>query len=311
MAARAVASTTISFGLVSIPTKLYTAASSQQVHFNMLQKGTHARLKQQYVSSVDGTVVERADTVKGYEYSRGQYVVFTEEELKALESSRGKHIEIVEFVPLASLDFVYVEKSYYLGPDKGGDRAYRLLAECMREADRVAVGQWAARGKEQLVMIRPYADGLIMHQLYYANEVRKLEDIDTGATHTFSDTERELARKLIEQLTSDAFDPAKYQDEYAARVAAVVDQKVAGQEVATTPEQPQAQIIDLFEALKQSLAAGAAAGSASAAPAAQQLPVVEAKPPARARRRSTDDGAEPRPLKKTAPKRSSKRVAND
>jgi DNA end-binding protein Ku len=299
MAARAVASTTISFGLVAIPTKLYTAASSEQVRFNMLEKSTGARLKQQYVSAADGSVVERSDTVKGYEYSRGQYVTFTEEELKGLESTRGQHIEIVEFVPLETLDYVYVEKSYYLGPDKGGDRAYQLLTECMRETRRVAVGQWAARGKEQLVVLRPYGKcGLILHQLYYANEVRRFDEIDPGATHSFSDSERKLGRKLIEQLGSAAFDPGKYRDEYAVRVAAAVDQKVRGQEVTTAVEQPRGQIIDLFEALKKSL--GQTGGQRASN---EGLPMSP---------RSNDEavGVEPRPLKKASPKRSRKRAAN-
>jgi DNA end-binding protein Ku len=292
MAARAVASTTISFGLVSIPSKLYTAASSEQVRFNMLQKGTGSRLKQQYVSAGDGSVVERTDTVKGYEYSRGQYVTFTDEELKALEADRGKHIEIIEFVPLSTVDFVSVEKSYYLGPDKGGDRAYQLLAECMRTTERVAVGQWAARGKEQLVLLRPYGkDGLVMHQLYYANEVRAFDQIDTGATFQFSDAERNMAHQLIEQLTVEAFDPSKYTDVYADRVKAAVEQKVAGQEVTIAAEQPHAQIIDLFEALKQSLAETTGAAAVAEAPAPK----------------ANRSKAEPKPLKKApAAKRSSR-----
>ncbi|HVJ19521.1 MAG TPA: Ku protein, partial [Polyangiaceae bacterium] len=200
MAARAIASGTISFGLVSIPVKLYTAASSESVSFNMLHKKCGGRIKQQLFCPTDNEVVERTDTVKGYEHARGQYVQFTEEELKAFESERSNAIEITEFVPIESVDFVHVEKSYYLGPDKGGDKAYKLLSEAMDHKTRVAVGRWAARGKEQLVLIRPYADGLILHQLYYANEVRAWDEIDTGAKLGFSDKERDLAEKLIEQL---------------------------------------------------------------------------------------------------------------
>lgn len=303
MAARAVASTTISFGLVAIPTKLYTAASSEQVRFNMLQKDTGSRLKQQYVSAADGSVVGREETVKGYEYARGQYVTFTEEELKRLESSRGQHIEIVEFVPIDTVDFVYVEKSYYIGPDKGGHRAYQLLTECMRDMKRVAVGQWAARGKEQLVLVRPYAKGgLILHQLYYANEVRSFEEIDPGTTHSFSDAERDLGRKLIEQLTNDAFDPSKYHDEYATRVIAAVEQKVAGQEVTAAPEPPRGQIIDLFEALKKSL--GKAPDRRAAGEPEPRLAKTASKT------QSRPDELEPRPLKKISNKRPSKRAAS-
>jgi DNA end-binding protein Ku len=255
MAARAIASGTISFGLVSIPVKLYTAASSEQVSFNMLHKKCNGRIKQQLFCPTDNEVVDRADTVKGYEYARGQYVTFTEDELKGFESERSNAIEITEFVPLESVDFVHVEKSYYLGPDKGGDKAYKLLSEAMSNKDKVAVGRWAARGKEQLVLVRPYGDGgLILHQLYYANEVRSFEEIDTGAKLSFSDKERELAEKLIEQLSSDEFEPEKYSDTFSDRVRAAVEQKVQGEEVTIAPEAPKAQIIDLFEALKKSLA---------------------------------------------------------
>lgn len=255
MAARAIASGTISFGLVAIPVKLYTAASSQQVRFNMLHEKCGSRLKMQYFCPVDQEVVERGDTVKGYEYARSQYVRFKEEELKALEADRSNGIEIVEFVPLSSVDFVQVEKSYYLGPDKGGDKPYLLLSESMKKQGVVAVGRWAARGKEQLVLVRPYDDGgLILHQLYYANEVRAFEDVDRGAGFSFSDVERDLAQKLIDELTVDEFDASKFADHYEERVRAAVEQKVAGEEITVAPEAPKAQIIDLFEALKKSLA---------------------------------------------------------
>jgi DNA end-binding protein Ku len=255
MAARAIASGTISFGLVAIPIKLYTAASSDQVRFNMLHEKCGGRIKQQWFCPVDEEVVERQATVKGYEYARGQFVRFSDEELKQLEAERSNSLEIVEFVPLSTVDLVQVEKSYYLGPDKGGDKPYLLLSQCMAEQGVVAVGRWAARGKEQLVLIRPYGgEGLILHQLYYANEVRNFSEIDTGAKLGFSSIEKELAKKLIEQLTSDAFQPEKYADQYEQRVRAAVEQKVAGQEITVAPEAPRAQIIDLFEALKRSLA---------------------------------------------------------
>jgi DNA end-binding protein Ku len=255
MAARAIASGTISFGLVAIPIKLYTAASSEQVRFNMLHDKCGGRIKQQWFCPVDEEIVERQATVKGYEYARGQFVRFSDEELKQLEAERSNSLEIVEFVPLSTVDFVQVEKSYYLGPDKGGDKPYKLLSQCMAEQGVVAVGRWAARGKEQLVLIRPYGDGgLILHQLYYASEVRSFSEIDTGAMLGFSEIEQELAKKLIAQLTSEKFQPESYQDQYELRVRAAVEQKVAGQEVTIAPEAPRAQIIDLFEALKRSLA---------------------------------------------------------
>ncbi|HEX7671693.1 MAG TPA: Ku protein [Polyangiaceae bacterium] len=254
MAARALASGVISFGLVSIPVKLYTSASSEQVRFNMLDARHGVRVKQQYYSPADNKVMEKSEIIKGYEYARDQFVTFTEDELKALEADRSNHIEIVEFVPLETFDFVQIEKSYYLGADKGGDKAYRLLSQAMKDKDRVAVGRWAARGKEQLVLVRPYRNGLILHQLYYANEVRSFEEADDTAKVSFSDKELDLAERLIEQLSVDEFSPDKYKDDYADRVRAVVDQKVAGQEVVVAAEAPRAQIIDLFEALKRSIA---------------------------------------------------------
>jgi DNA end-binding protein Ku len=282
MAARAIASGTISFGLVSIPVKLFTAASSEQLRFNMLHAKCGGRLKQQMICPTDNEIVERETTVRGYEYARGQYVTFTEEELKALEAERSNSIEIVEFVPLPSVDFVQVERSYYLGPDKGGDKAYRLLSQSMEEAEKVAVGRWGARGKEQLVLVRPYGDdGLILHQLYYANEVRAFDEIDTGATFTFSDAERGLAQKLIDQLSTEEFDAKQYSDSYRDRVQAAVDQKVAGQEITVAPEQPKAQIIDLFEALKKSLSD------------------AKAKTPLKPPRKAESEEA-PKPAKKTA-----------
>jgi DNA end-binding protein Ku len=219
----------------------------------MLHPETKTRVQQQYITPATGDVVSRSSLVKGYEYARGQFVVFSEAELKGLEAERSNSLDIVEFVPLASVDLLQVEKTYYLGPDKGGDKAYRLLTESMLRTNKVAVGRWAARGKEQLVLIRPYKTGLLLHQMFYANEVRSFEEVDTGATYQFKDIELNLAEKLIAELSTDAFVPERYKDEYAARVLAAVEQKVAGEQVHVAQEVPRAQVIDLFEALKQSL----------------------------------------------------------
>lgn len=275
MAARAISSGTISFGLVSIPVKMFTAASSEQLRFNMLHAKCGGRIKQQLYCPADDEVVARRETVKGYEVASGQFVQFTEEELKELETSRDSSINIVEFVKLSTFDLIQVEKSYYLGPDKGGDKAYRLLNQAMTTAGKVAVGTWSGRGKEQLIVIRPYEDGLLFHQMYYSDEVRSFEDVDRGATFKFHDVEQELALKLIEQLTSDAVDLKKYTDSYRERVLAAVEQKVAGQKLQFAPEAPKAQIIDLFEALKQSLGAK----TESARGEEQPLPPAKAKRP--------------------------------
>ena len=254
MAARSTASGTLSFGLVSIPFKLYTAARAEGASFHQLHDKCGGRIKYQVYCPTDDEVIERSELVKGYQYAKDQYVRFTAEELKALEAEKTHNLEIVEFVPLSSIDIVYYEKSYYIGPDKGGDKAYRLLSMAMDKTGQVALGKYVSRGKSHLVVIRPYKKGLIMHQVYYDNEVRQFEDIDLGDEKPkFKDAELKMAEQLIEQLSADAFEASKFEDEFSARVMAAVDEKVAGQEITTAPEAPTAKVIDLFDALKESL----------------------------------------------------------
>jgi DNA end-binding protein Ku len=305
MPARAISSATISFGLVAIPVKLFTATSSQQVSFNMLEPQTKSRVQQQYILPATGEVVNRGTLVKGYEYAKGQYVVFDEAELKSLETERSNSIDIVEFVPLSSVDLLSVEKSYYLGPDKGGDKAYHLLTEAMVHTKKVGVGRWAARGKEQLVLIRPYKTGLILHQMFYANEVRAFDEVDTGATFEFKDVERNLAEKLIAELSVDTFTPERYKDEYAARVLAAVEQKVAGEQIHVSQEVPKAQVIDLFEALKQSLEQ--VQGPGGGVKAANANAASTAKPEAE---EAEEEKEKARPVKKAAPRKTRSRKAS-
>jgi DNA end-binding protein Ku len=265
MAARSIGSGTISFGLVSIPIKLFTATSAKSVSFNMLHKTCGSRLKQQLVCASEGVVVERTDTVKGFEYQRDQYVKFTEDELKAMEAARTDTLELLEFVPASTVDFLYIEKTYFLGPDKGGDRAYRLLSESLERAKRLAVGRFATRGKDNLVLVRPYKKGLILHECYYADEVRSFDDVDTGGAFEFKEIELELADKLIAQLDQPKFEPSRFRDTWADKVHEAVQKKIAGEEVLSAPEAPKAQIIDLLEALKRSVAAANEAAPARVA----------------------------------------------
>jgi DNA end-binding protein Ku len=267
MAARATSSGTISFGLVSIPVKLYSATRSKSVHFNMLHAADRSRLKQQYVCSACGETVERSATVRGYEYARDQYVVLSEDELKALETKSDKSIEIEEFIPIEQVDPIYFERSQLLGPDKGGQKAYRLLNEAMLTMGRVAIGRHRTRGREQLVLLRPRGRGLVLHGLFYADEVASFEDVEFGDEVQLRAGELELAQQLIEQLSGERFEPVKYEDRYRQAVLAAVEQKIAGQEVvvAEAPESRE-QIIDLVAALKRSLeerrgGAGAEAGA--------------------------------------------------
>jgi DNA end-binding protein Ku len=255
MAARATASGTISFGLVSIPVKVYTATSTRAVRFNMLDPKDNSRVKQQYVNSASGEVVERGDMVKGYEYARGQYVVVTDDELKALEHKSDRTVEIEEFVPIESIDPVYFDRSNLLGPDKGGAKAYKLLREAMLASGKVAVGRFSTRGRLQLVLIRPTREGLMMHGLFYADEVRSFEDVEIDEEIVLKDTELQLARQLIEQLSGPKFQPDKFEDDYRQAVLEAVDRKVAGEEVIIQPKtEAREQIIDLMAALKKSLA---------------------------------------------------------
>jgi DNA end-binding protein Ku len=229
----------------------------------MLHKACGSRLKQQYICLKEEVPVAREDMVKGYEFAKDQYVTFTPEELKALEETGTHSADITEFVPIDSIDPVFFDKAYYLAPDKGGAKPYALLATALRESGRCALGRWAARGKQYIVMIRPAggdnADGLVMQQLLYAAEVRSIRDIEIPKTDV-KDAELKLAQQLIAQLASETFDPAAYSDEVRARVEAAVQKKVEGQEITMT-EAPEGggQVIDLMEALRASLDKKAAA----------------------------------------------------
>src|SRR3954464_677858 len=250
MSARPFASGMISFGLVTIPMKLYsTGESAAAIQFNMLHKKCRSRLKQQYICPVDNEVVGREDIVKGYEYSKGQYVLFTEEELKALVPEPTNAVEITEFVPLEQVDPIYYEKSFYIGPAKGGDKPYGWLAEAMRQTNRAALARYVARGKDQFVLLRPFEGGLIMQQLRYSDELRPFSEVPLGGTE-LKEPELKLAIQLIDQIAADEFRPEDYEDTQRNQVRALIERKIQGEEITAVPvEQPKAQIIDLMEAL--------------------------------------------------------------
>jgi len=281
MAARSIASLTVSFGMVAIPVKLYSATeASRQLSFNLLHKTCGSRLKQQYLCIKEEVPVSREEMVKGYEFAKDQYVMFTPEELKAMEEAGTHSAEITEFVPLAAVDPVYFDKAYYLAPDKGGAKPYALFARALRESERCALGRWAARGKQYIVMLRAVDNGLVMQQLLYSDEVRPIKDVDIPKIEV-KETELKLARQLIEQQSSETFDPASYKDEVRERIEAAIQKKVEGQEI-TMAEAPEggAQVIDLMEALRASLEKRAPA-KPKAAPAAEEAPAGR-KPPKRA-----------------------------
>ena len=296
MAARSIASLTLSFGLVSIPVKLYSATESAgAVKFNLLAKDG-SRLKQQYVSEKDQTVVARADMVKGYEFEKDRFVLFAPEELKALEEASSPAIEIVSFIPEKSVDPLFYDKAYLIAPDKRGGKPYALLAEAMRKSGRCALAKWAWKSKQYVVQVRPVEDGLVLQQLLYADEVRSLKDLSIEGV-SVTPAELQLALQLIEQISEEAYDPQQYVDEEKKRILAAIDEKISsGKEVvaAAHDETPgTAQVIDLMDALRASL--GKKAAPAKAAPVAveEAVKTADAKERKGAKRAAVVKIAEP------------------
>jgi DNA end-binding protein Ku len=289
MAARSIGSLTISFGLVAIPVKLYSAtAATGAISFNLLHKTCGSRLRQQYVCIKEDVIVPRDEMVKGYEFAKDQYVMFSPEELKALEENGTGAADVSEFVPIAAVDPVFFDKAYYLAPDKGGAKPYSLFARALRDSKRCAIGRWAARGKQYIVMIRPVEDGLVMQQLLYADEVRSISEVDIP-TMDVKEAELKLAKQLIEQQSSSRFNPAEYKDDVKERIEKAIQKKVEGEEI-TMSEEPTtggAQVIDLMEALRASLEKkGGAAGKAAKTTTRKPAKRAAAAESAPARRRA-------------------------
>ena len=295
MAARSIASLSLSFGLVSIPVKLYSATeTSGTVKFNLLAKDG-SRLKQQYVSEKDQQVVARADMVKGYEFEKDRFVLFSAEELKALEEASSPAIEIMAFIPEKSVDPLYYDKAYLIAPDKRGGKPYALLAEAMRQSGRCALAKWAWKSRQVVVQVRPVEDGMVLQQLLYADEVRSLKDLDIEPV-AVTQGELQLALQLIDQISEDAYDPTKYVDEEKQRILAAIDAKIAGKQVVASAhdEAPSsAQVIDLMDALRASLGKKAAA----AKPAAPAAEAKERKGAKRAAAPKAETAAAPAPAR--------------
>jgi DNA end-binding protein Ku len=282
MPARALSTATISFGLVSIPVKLYSAAESKAaLSFNQIHKKDGARVKQQLISSRSGEVVPREEIVKGYEFAKDQYVLFEADELKALEAAATHTIDITEFLKAEQVERRYLDKVYYLGTDKGGARAYKLLAQVLIDTGRIAIGKYAARGKQYLVMVRPMENGLVMEQLHYPDELRAFSEVPIEDA-TLKPAELKLATQLVEQAASDEFKPELYKDEVRDRMLALIQRKVEGEDITLAPTaEPEHKIIDIMEALKASLAAGK-----KPAHAAADEKKAAAKPKAAAKKRA-------------------------
>ena len=255
MAARPVAAGSISFGLVSIPVKLYTATRPKSVSFNLLHAKDKSRIQQKIYCPVDDAIIDRSELVRGFQVEKGVYVTFTDEELEKLEAQEDHSVEITEFVPLSQVDPVYFENSYHLGCSPESARAYKLLTDAMAQSQRVGLARFAMRNKEHLVVIRPYEGGLMLHTMYYQDEVVAADEVDRGENAKTSDRELELAKRLIDDLTEKQIDLSKYHDNYRERVLEAAQRKLEGQEAvsATPPEQPRGKVIDLMSALKASL----------------------------------------------------------
>ncbi|MDW3688705.1 Ku protein [Cupriavidus sp. CV2] len=299
MAARSIASLSLSFGLVSIPVKVYAATESKSgVGFNLLHKGCGSRLKQQYICLREDVVVERSEIVKGYEFEKDHYVVFEPEELDALEAEARHTIDIVSFVPVGAIDPIYFDNAYYLGPDKRGAKPYALLTEAMRQTGTCALAQWVWKGKQYMVQVRAGDDGLILQQLLYADEVRSMADLHVEKAEVHA-AELSLALQLIEQNTVASYDPAAYADEEKARVLAAIDKKIAGKKITVTEHRESSQgaeVIDLMEALRASVQQRKrAVGKAGAAPDAPKA--------RKTARRATAAAPAPAPARRAAGKK--------
>jgi DNA end-binding protein Ku len=307
--ARSIASLTLSFGLVNVPVRLFSAIESgSEIRFNLLDKDG-SRLKQQYVNERSKKVVDRKDMVKGYEVEKDHFVLFTQDELKNLEEGSSHVIDIVSFVPQASIDPLFYDKSYLLAPDKRGAKPYALLAEAMRRSDHCALAKWAFKAKQYIVQVRANADGLILQQLRYAEEVRSLAGLNIEHAPV-SGSELQLALKLVETIAEDDFRPEEFQDEEKARVLAAIDEKVAGKQIVASSHSEDevvagGQVIDLMEALRSSLAKKPAVKADKADKGAKTLSNVtrlKAEPAPSVRKPAKRAAPTPEPVAAPAPR---------
>lgn len=272
----------LTFGLISMPVRMFAAARGERISFNQLHKECHSRLKQPLFCPVCNRNVERSEIVKGYEYEKDQYVLFSEEEMDKIEPASAKVMEILEFVKLKEMDPLYFDSSYYVSPEDAGVKAYQLLMKAMEESGYAAIAKLTMHQREHIVIVRPGTRGMTLHTMFYSNEIRAAESVPTDKVE-LKDQERKLAQQLIESLAA-PFDPQKYRDEYQENLKAMIAAKLKGQQVTEVAQPHLAPVIDLMEALKKSLAEKQAPAAATAAvsPAeAAQVPAGK-KPPARA-----------------------------
>src|ERR1700757_2895047 len=240
------------FGLVSFPVRLFSAARSETVSFNLLHKDDHSRIRQVTFCQAEDKPVSRNELVKGYEYEKDHYVVVDDEDIKKVAPKTARVMEILEFVKADQVDPIYLESSYYVAPDEGGEKAYALLFQALRESSYFAVAKVAMHNREHIIVLRPGSKGILSHTMYYQDEIRQVEEFRTD-TSLVKDKELAMAKMLILSLEAE-FEPQKYQDNYRTNLQKMIEAKVAGQKVVATPETHVAPVIDIMEALKKSLA---------------------------------------------------------
>lgn len=257
MALRPLRNATITFGLVNIPVRFYTATKSEDVHFNLLHASCGTRVNRRWWCPHHETIVESDELIRGYPISKNQYVTFTGEEIEALESDDNRSLDITEFVDLDQIDPVYFEKAYFLGPAPGGGKTYKLLAAAMKKENKVALARWVAGSREHLVVLRPFEDGLILHTMYYADEVRDFHAIEKEDAPV-RDKELSLAEMLIGELTEEGFDPLQYKDEYRERLMDRIRDKSQGKTIVSETREAErtGEVVDIMEALRRSLEGG-------------------------------------------------------
>jgi len=273
----------LTFGLVSLPVKLFSAARGETVSFNQLHNSDHSRVKQVLFCQLEDKPVPRSELVKGYEYEKDKYVVVDDEEIKKMAPSTARTMEILEFVKTSEVDPVYLESSYYMAPDEAGEKPYALLFEGLRRTGYVALAKIAMHNREHIVVIRPGAKGMILHTMYYADEVRQVEEFRTD-TSLIKDKELELANTLIESLAA-PFEPEKYKDTYRENIMTMIKAKVEGRQMVEAPVAERlAPVVDIMEALKMSLAQAKKPVQSAKTAAAEQLPIAGVEAPAKSKK---------------------------
>jgi DNA end-binding protein Ku len=275
------------FGMVSFPIRLFSAARSETISFNMLHKDDHSRIKQMTYCQLEDKPIPRSETVKGYEYEKDHYVVIDDEDIRKVAPRTAKVMEILEFVKADQVDPIYLESSYYVAPDEGGEKAYALLFTALKDSGYYGVAKVAMHNREHIIMLRPGAKGILSHTMYYQDEIRQVEEFRTDTT-LVKEKELAMAKMLISSLEEN-FEPQKYHDSYRENLKKMIEDKIEGRNVVETPSEHIAPVIDIMEALKRSLAEKrkpAQVATAAAAGAAEEAEVAAEEAPKKRVRKS-------------------------